>query len=424
MNDKHNSASNIFSYLVESELNGLSPIQTIMKIAEPRNIIDMGLHPEEVISFGGGWCNHKAPERLRSIYQQIIDDINTFHKSGRYSPIKGDYLCCEQLCHFEKYMFHIADLSTENIIIGHSSTQLFHDVLRVLQNPGEHVCVLDPTYANYHNAVTCALPKSDLLYVPALDIDSWTYLSDPEKSLDILQNYCRQGAKTFVIPVPDNPTSQIPPDSFIKAAREIMQDNHGFLIIDYAYKSLWFDDMPPCFSWSPNEYENLVTIHSNSKWLSSLGRRFGWIEAHPSTIKGLEKIIESSLLSSDTLHGMATTRFLEESIKDQTLKPYIDSIRELYKKTAQVMMNGIETYLGWDYLEPKGGLYTVCPTPNNKNPITFVEELLKHTGVLLIPGIGFGSSMNKGLRISYGPLCYDHDLIDKGLKKVGNYLKK
>ena len=41
------------STLVEETLAGLSPIQTIMKMAEDRNIVKMGLDPGTVISFGG-----------------------------------------------------------------------------------------------------------------------------------------------------------------------------------------------------------------------------------------------------------------------------------------------------------------------------------------------------------------------------------
>ena len=424
MNNKPSKPYMQFSSLIESELQGLSPIQTIMKMAEPRNIQLMGLNPDNVISFGGGWCNHKAPELLRMIYKEIIENADLFHKSGRYSPIKGQYDCCEQLCQFEKNIFHISQLKPDNIILGHSSTQLFHDVLRVIQNPGQGVCFLDPTYANYHNAVKCALPKSKVFHVFALDANTWQYFLDPERSLELLKQYCSQGVKSFVLPVPDNPTSQIPLNSFLKASLEIMEDYHGFLIIDFAYKELWFDKKPACFSWSPNDYENLITLHSNSKWLSSLGRRFGWIEAHPNTIKGLEKIIESTLLSSDTLHTMTTTRFLEESMKNKSLESYIDSIRTLYQKTAKVMTDAIENYLKWSYLPPMGGLYTVCPVPNQKNPVAFVEDVLRQTGVLLIPGIGFGPSMNYGLRLSYGPLCYDHELIKEGIKKVGEYLSK
>ncbi len=40
----------------------------------------------------------------------------------------------------------------------------------------------------------------------------------------------------------------------------------------------------------------------------------------------------------------------------------------------------------------------------------------------MIPGNGFGPSMNHAVRISYGPLCYDHDKIKKGIKKIDNYL--
>ena len=70
----------ICSNLVEETLQGLSPIQTIMKMAEPRNIRAMGLRPEDVISFGGGWCNHKAPDRLQRIYIDIVSDEQIFHQ--------------------------------------------------------------------------------------------------------------------------------------------------------------------------------------------------------------------------------------------------------------------------------------------------------------------------------------------------------
>jgi hypothetical protein len=44
-----------------------SRIRQIMKMAEPRNIRAMGLDPADVISFGGGWVNHPAPEQRRQV---------------------------------------------------------------------------------------------------------------------------------------------------------------------------------------------------------------------------------------------------------------------------------------------------------------------------------------------------------------------
>jgi alanine-synthesizing transaminase len=412
------------SRLVEEDLGGLSPIQTIMKMTEDESIRKLGLDPSKVISFGGGWCNHTAPESLRHIYQTIIHDVDLFHQSGRYSPIIGDSTCREHLCCFEKEIFGMNSLEPANVLLGQSSTQLFHDILRVLCNPGEPVGFLDPTYANYLNAVKCALPGSPLWFVPALDPQSWGYLSDPRASLQVLQDYCDRGLRVLIIPVPDNPTSQIPSESFLKSALEIMEEARGYLVLDHAYKTLWFGEMPRCFSWSPQDHRRLVTLHTNSKWLSSLGRRLGWVEADEPVISGLEKINESVILSPDTLHSMTTARFLDQTLTDGTLKTYITRTRRLYEKTAGVTITAIDKKLGWKRLAPAGGLYTCCPAPHRQNPVTFVERLLKATGVLLIPGVGFGPSMNHGVRISYGPLCYEHDHILEGIERISGYLHR
>ena len=420
--EKHPPSSNL-SCLVDETLAGLSPIQTIMKMAEKRNILQLGLDPESVISFGGGWCNHFAPPQLQNVYKQIVSDRNLFHQSGRYSSIVGSYRCRQQLCRFEKDIYYVSELHPENIVLGHSSTQLFHDVLRVLLDPGEPIGVLDPTYANYFNAVKCALPNSSVWFIPALDGKRWEYLPEPDKSLEKLKQFCSKGLRAVVLPVPDNPTSQIPPNDFIKEIREILEDVGGFLILDFAYKALWFNDIPDCFSWSPADYANVVSIHSNSKWLSSLGRRFGWVEADTSISKGLEKINESVLLSPDTLHSMTTAMFLEQTLENGFLQQYIDETRMMYKNTADVLLQGLHELLDWKCLTPDGGLYTCCPTPNRCDPEIFVQRMLKHTGVLFIPGIGFGPSMRYGIRLSYGPLCYNHELILEGLQRVKTYLE-
>ena len=66
-----------------------SPIREIMKLADRNNIIRLGLDPDDVISFAGGWVNHRAPEALRAEYQRVADDPSLFHELGAYSPTRG-----------------------------------------------------------------------------------------------------------------------------------------------------------------------------------------------------------------------------------------------------------------------------------------------------------------------------------------------
>ena len=408
------------STLVEKTISGLSPIQSIMKIADPRNIVKMGLDPEKVISFGGGWCNHESPEKLREIYIDICSDAAAFHGSGRYSAITGNYELKEQLCDFERKIFSVNGLNPENICVGHSATQLFHDVLRVICDPGDGIVVLDPSYVNYFNAAKCALPGSTVHFLPALDPDTWEYMPDPEIPEEILKDLCGAGRiKALVIPDPDNPTSQIMPAGTLGAFLDILADAGAYLVMDHAYKTQYFGGMPETYSWSSADIPNLISIHSNSKWLSSLGRRLGWLEA-PSVInEAMERLVESTLLSPDSLHSAATVRFLEESLADGSLIGYIDDMRGLYRRTAGVTMKAVDEHMGLPRLEPMGGLYTCVKV--GTDPVRLTEELLRETGVLFIPGTGFGPSMDEGIRVSYGPLCDRHEKIIEGMERVGNY---
>jgi aspartate/methionine/tyrosine aminotransferase len=59
-----------------------------------------------------------------------------------------------------------------------------------------------------------------------------------------------------------------------------------------------------------------------------------------------------------------------------------------------------------------------------KDSDLFVTNILKNTGVLLVPGKGFGPSLRNGVRISYGPLVENTEKITEGIKRIGDYLSR
>ena len=82
----------------------------------------------------------------------------------------------------------------------------------------------------------------------------------------------------------------------------------------------------------------------------------------------------------------------------------------------------MKIYIKYPFLIPQGGLYTCIKV--SINSAKFVEDLLKSTGVLLVPGWGFGRTLSKSVRVSYGTLVNDHSLIKEGLEKTGDFIKK
>jgi aspartate/methionine/tyrosine aminotransferase len=68
-----------------------------------------------------------------------------------------------------------------------------------------------------------------------------------------------------------------------------------------------------------------------------------------------------------------------------------------------------------------GGLYTVVDVGRDAD--MFVPQALQATGVLVVPGAGFGPSLENGVRISYGPLVNAPDKIREGMARLGQWMR-
>ena len=395
-----------------------------MKMAERQNILAMGLDPANVISFGGGWVNHWAPDEFRQAYESIVADADLFHKSGGYTATLGDMECREQIARFEAHLFGVPRITAEHIAIGMGSTQLTHDLFRTLLDPGDTVMLLDPTYANYEGQLAFSVPGVTIVRLRVLDPATWSYLpeSDPTGTArEFSRLFDLHRPRMVLFGAPDNPTSQVLPQALADVMLAKTSEAGAWLAIDFAYKCQYFQTPPAYYAWSPADHPNVVGIHSNSKWARGLGRRLGWIEAHPPVVEAMERVQQCSILCPDTLSQMTMAKYLKMAISDGSLKKYVADANALYKNAAEVTLKAVDTHLRRPRLTPFGGLYTVVDIGTNADE--FVPKALKATGVLVVPGGGFGESLTNGVRISFGPLVRDTAKIDEGLSRLGKWMR-
>lgn len=397
-----------------------SPVREIMDLANPQFFKQVGLDPKDVISFSGGWVNHEAPEELRDAYAGIIHNSERFHASGAYPPTLGMPECRKAIVDFEKHLYgQEMPLSVENIAIGCNSSQMTSNLMQIVLDPGDKLCLLDPSYSNYPSQ-TIALDGVEIVRFQVLDTENWQYVAN-ERIDDFVKFLRAEKPKMLLLCAPDNPTSQVLSDAFMKAALETMTEINGFLVIDFAYKELvWQQALPDYFSWGPTD--NYVSIHSNSKWCRGLGRRLGWIEAPVEIVEAFEAIQSSTILCPDTLHQMAFVDYVTKSIAANSITPYIQQTAGLYKSAAERTLNAINTWLKLPCLVPQGGLYTIVKIDEESSE--FVRRVMSKTGVIMVPGWGFGTSMQKAVRLSYGPLVHHPEKIDEAMQRVGSFLGK
>lgn len=399
-----------------------SPIRRIMELADRENIINMGLDPDDVISFAGGWVNHAAPDELRSAYTSIVSDHDSFHTAGAYSPTAGLPQLRELLVAMDQVLYSTEGLEAANILVGANSTQLTYCLFLALLDPGDHVLLFDPTYANYPPQLEFCHNGVDILTLPVLDTEDWSYFASPDEILERLEDVLkRDKPKLLLFSSPDNPTGGIMPDSTFFEIIELAYRHGCFVAVDYAYRAQYFTEKQPAqFAASPIVHPNLIKIHSNSKWCRGLGRRLGWIEARADVIDTLEAVQQSVVLCPDTVHQMALASYLESALPDGSLLTYMDNSRAAYKTAAQHLTNYVDEFLEMRHIVPQGGLYTVVDVGREAD--SFVYDMLEKTGVIFVPGSGFGRTLKNGIRISFGPLVNDLNRMKQGFERVRNYL--
>jgi aspartate/methionine/tyrosine aminotransferase len=262
-----------------------------------------------------------------------------------------------------------------------------------------------------------------IVRLPVIDPATWCYLpaADPEGTARAFGRlFDRHTPRLVLFGAPDNPTSQILPQALAEVMLERTRAAGSWLAIDFAYKCQYFQGYPAYYAWSPADHPHLIGIHSNSKWARGLGRRLGWIEAAPGVVDAIERVQQCSILCPDTLEQMAMARYLQRAIPSGSLRRYVDFVNALYRKAAHVTIAAVDAHLKRPRLVPDGGLYTVVDVGQDAE--AFVPAALKATGVLVVPGRGFGPSLGHGVRISFGPLVHDTAKIEEGLARLGAWM--
>ena len=78
------------------------------------------------------------------------------------------------------------------------------------------------------------------------------------------------------------------------------------------------------------------------------------------------------------------------------------------------MVEGLRS-LGWKVESPKATFYVWAPILSGRSSLEFAKSLLKETGILVVPGIGFGEYGEGYVRFS---LTLDRGLIEKALPRL------
>ncbi|WP_424243982.1 LL-diaminopimelate aminotransferase [Elusimicrobium posterum] len=205
-------------------------------------------------------------------------------------------------------------------------------------------------------------------------------------------------AKLMFLNYPNNPTAAVVEGKkFLKEAVAFCKKHGILLVYDNAYSELYFGDYKaPSIFEIPGARDVALEFHSFSKTFNMAGWRIGWVCGRKELVAPLEKFKSFLDYGPPTFIQLAAAGALEgsqECVREQA---------KVYERRMKKVVHGLQK-LGWDVKETKGTMYVWAKLPpvfKKKGSMWFTENLLKETGVVVSPGVGFGTAGEGYIRMS------------------------
>jgi len=208
----------------------------------------------------------------------------------------------------------------------------------------------------------------------------------PERQfLPDLQSIPREvarSARLMFLNYPNNPTSAITLPGFFEEAVDFAADHDLIIVHDNAYSEIAYDGyQAPSFLATRGAMEVAVEMHSLSKTYNMTGWRIGMACGNADILAGLGRVktnVDSGVF--DAVQHAAVT----------ALSGPQDCVQEAcrtYQERRDVLIKGLHE-LGYLVDAPKATFYVWMKVEDS---LQFATRLLDEAGIVVTPGVGFGS---------------------------------
>jgi aspartate/methionine/tyrosine aminotransferase len=341
----------------------------------------------DVIDLGMG--NPDQPTPL-PIVERLCDTVKNHPSTHRYPQAKGIPKFRKAVSVWMAKRFGV-ELNPENevtALIG-SKEGIAHLAMAVL-NPSDSVLVGDPAYPAHFNGVILAggevysiplKPKNDFL--PELE-------KIPEKVV--------RKSKLLFLNYPNNPTAAVVPDKKVFEEWVRFAKKYDLIVChDNAYSEVTFDGyVAPSFLEVEGAKDVGIEVHSTSKTYNMAGWRIGWMCGNSRIVAAVEKFKSFLDYGAPTFIQLSAVAALESW--PESILPTV----QVYQKRRDQMIDGLAK-IGWAIPKPKATMYVWAPLPEpfrEMGSLAFAEKLIRETGVVVAPGVGFGAGGEGYIRMA------------------------
>ena len=364
--------------IIKNQLIKIKPSATLAINEESKKLEESG---KKVYKFGFGQSPFPVPE-------SIISALKKNANKNTYLPMQGLNILRTAIAqHLNKDNKN--DYKSENIIIGPGTKELMF-LMQVAFN-GE-ILLPAPSWVSYQPQAI--ISKNSVHWIQTTKENNWFPTAEELESK--IKNIENKNLLLF-INSPNNPSGTVCKN--LEEIAEVAKKNKIIILSDEIYSRLTFNNTYKSIS---NFYpEGTIVSTGLSKWCGAGGWRLGFF-AIPDRLKELTDTLKK-LCSESFTSVSAPIQYAAVEAYSGDHSNYLTNVKKILSFTGNYVYEQLKSN-SVNLTKPEGGFY-VFPEFINKNFLSSSEmckDILKKTGVALLPGSDFGLDSSKMLaRLSF-----------------------
>lgn len=341
---------------------------------------------------------------VEATYQAMLKNLNG------YAPSSG---ISEAVKAIEGEAERKEIANAHDIFVTTGASEAIDICLTALVNDGENVLTPSPGYPLY----TAIASKLQMMENPYYLDEESGWLPDIED----IKSKINDKTKAIILINPNNPTGSLYTKENLQQIVDLALEHNLVIFADEIYDKLLFDGKKHISIASLNKDVSCITFGGLSKNYMVPGFRIGW-----GIVSGRKELLTDYI---EAINKILRARLSANHPEQYGIKPslegdqshLVESMKKLQKRRDLTveMLNAIP---GISCVKPEGAFYAF-PRLHMKQPDAhFVGELIKETGVVIVPGSGFGQVPGtKHFRVVFLP---NEQILEKAYKAIGEFFVK
>lgn len=343
-------------------------------------------------------------EMIEATYKAMLENKNGYSPSSGIKPA---------LDAIEREAEKKGIKNIQDIFVTTGASEAIELALTALVNKSENVLTPTPGYPLY-TAISSKLQMMENPYY--LDEENgW------QPDVEDIKSKINDKTKAIIIINPNNPTGSIASYDTLKELIDLAVENDLVIFADEIYDKLLFDDNKLVSIASINPDASVITFGGLSKNYMVPGFRIGW-----GIVSGQKAILEDYI---EAINKMLRARLSANHPEQYGIPVALDGDQshltialEKLTRRRDMTVEMLNAVPGISCVKPEGSFYAFPKIDIKNEDSHFVSELIKATGVVVVPGSGFGQKPGtKHFRVVFLP---QDDVLEKAYKNIGEFFEQ